>query len=122
MTPFPLLFPVLAQEAPAVPPEGLAQQEMIKTLLIFGAIGAIFWFLIIRPQKKQEKQRRAMLDALKKKDRVLTSGGLYGSVADLRDDEVTLLVCENPPVKVRVQRSSVVEILRDGTPAGAAAS
>ena len=120
MTPSLLLFPVLAQEAPA--PADTGAQQMIQSLVIFGAIGAIFWFLIIRPQQKQEKQRRAMLSALKKRDRVLTSGGVFGSVADLREDEVTLLVCENPPVKIRVQRSSVVEILQDGTPAGAPAS
>jgi preprotein translocase subunit YajC len=54
-----------------------------------------------------------MLDALKKRDRVVTGGGLIGSVADLREDEVTLRISENPDVKVRVRRSSVVEVLTD---------
>jgi preprotein translocase subunit YajC len=80
---------------------------------MFGAIGAIFYFLLIRPQAKQEKERRAMLDALKKKDRVVTGGGLMGSISDIRDDEVVLRISENPDVKVRVRRSSVVEVLKE---------
>ena len=106
----PLPFLLLAvQDAP---PEGGAPQ-WIGSLIMFGAIGAIFYFLLIRPQAKQEKERRAMLDALKKRDRVVTGGGLIGSVADLRDDEVTLRISENPDVKVRVRRSSVVEVLKE---------
>ena len=54
-----------------------------------------------------------MLEALKKKDRVLTSGGLLGIVSDLRDDEVTLRISENPDVKVRVRRSAVVEVVKE---------
>ena|SRR5688572_8920849 len=98
-----------AQEAP---PEG-GPPQWIVSVFMFGAIGAIFYFLLIRPQAKQEKERRAMLDALKKKDRVVTGGGLMGSVADVRDDEVVLRISENPDVKVRVRRSSVVEVLKE---------
>jgi len=103
-------FALLAmQEAPA---EGAASPWIVQ-LAMFGAIGAIFYFLLIRPQAKQEKERRAMLDALKKKDRVVTGGGLLGTVTDLRDDEVTLRISENPDVKVRVRRSSVTDVLKE---------
>ena len=104
------LLPLLAQEAP---PAGDSGGQMIKTVVMMAVIFAIFWFLILRPQQKQEKARRTMLDALKKKDRVLTSGGILGTVQDLRDDEVTLRVSENPDVKLRVRRSAVVEVLAD---------
>jgi preprotein translocase subunit YajC len=97
------------QEAP---PEGGAS-PWIAQLAMFAAIGAIFYFLLIRPQAKQEKERQAMLEALKKKDRVVTSGGLLGTVADLRDDEVTLRISENPDVKVRVRRSAVTGVLKE---------
>ncbi len=80
---------------------------------MFAAFGAIFYFLLIRPQSKRDKETREMLASLKKKDRVLTTGGLYGTIADLRDDEVTLRISENPDVKVRVRRSSVVEVQRE---------
>jgi preprotein translocase subunit YajC len=105
------LVAVLAQGTdPAPVPEG---GGLLKMVLMMGIIFGIFWFLIIRPQQKQEKARRAMLDALKKKDRVLTNGGLLGTVQDLRDDEVTLKVSENPDVRIRVRRSSVVEVLKE---------
>ena len=84
---------------------------------MFGSIALIFYFLLIRPQQKQEKERRAMLDSMKKKDRVATGGGLLGTVVDLRDDEVVLRISDNPDVKVRIRRSSVVEVLREGAAA-----
>jgi len=109
------LLPLLAQGTDAAPaPEG---GGLLKMVLMMGIIFGIFWFLIIRPQQKQEKARRAMLDALKKKDRVLTNGGLLGTVQDLRDDEVTLKVSENPDVRIRVRRSAVVEVLKETSPA-----
>ena len=118
---WPFLIPVLAQDAPAVPDAGPAPNPIWQLVFTFGPIALIFYFLILRPQQKQEKQRRSMLDALKKKDRVLTSGGILGMVADLRDDEVTLRISENPDVKVRVRRSSEVEVLGDPAAAEGAA-
>lgn len=109
-------IPLLAQGADAAAP-GDGSGQIVKTVVMMGAIFAIFWFLILRPQQKQEKARRAMLEALKKKDRVLTSGGLLGVVQDLRDDEVTLRISDNPDVKVRVRRSAVVEVLAEPTTA-----
>lgn len=103
------LFPVLAAD----PPPGTDPYGTLRFVLTMAVVFAIFYFLFIRPQQKQEKERRAMLEAIKKKDRVLTSGGLLGIVADLRDDEVTLRISENPDVKVRVRRSAVVEVLRE---------
>ena len=116
-----LLLAILAQTAPvqgAPVPGGPAAEPQGPPgwylPVMMGSVFAIFYFLMIRPQQKQEKERRALLDSLKKKDRVFTSGGMYGTVADLRDDEITLRVCENPDVKVRVKRSSIVENQRDG--------
>ncbi len=106
------LGPLLAQGTEGAAPAD-AGGQMLKTVVMMAAIFAIFWFLILRPQQKQEKARRAMLEALKKRDRVLTSGGILGTVQDLRDDEVTLKVSENPDVKVRVRRSAVVEVLAE---------
>ena len=114
MHPATLILPLLAQgdDAPAAAgPDAAA--GMIKTVLMMAVIFGIFWFLIIRPQQKQDKQRRAMLEALKKKDRVLTSGGILGVVSDIRDDEVTVRICENPDVKIRIRRSAVVEVVQE---------
>lgn len=69
------------------------------------AIGAIFYFLVIAPANKQRRQTQEMLAALKKGDRVLTTGGLYGTVQGIENDVVYLKVAEN--VKLKVARSAV---------------
>ena len=64
--------------------------ELITTILMMVAMVAIFYFLLIRPQRKKDKQVKDMLSALKVGDRICTIGGLYGTIAALKDDSVTL--------------------------------
>lgn len=66
--------------------------ELIPTLVMMIAMIAVFYFLLIRPQRKKDKAVKAMLDALKVSDRVCTIGGIYGTVTALKDDTVTLAV------------------------------
>ena len=66
---------------------------------------AIFYFLLIRPQQKRTKQRNAMLGALKKGDKVVTIGGMHGTVQDMTDDQVTLRVAHN--VNITFDRGAV---------------
>ncbi|PTX55341.1 preprotein translocase subunit YajC [Melghirimyces profundicolus] len=79
--------------------EGLAQ--FLPLILIF----AVFYFLLIRPQQKRQKERNAMLSALKKGDKVITIGGLHGTILDLTDDRITLKVNEN--TRLVFERSAV---------------
>lgn len=67
---------------------------------------AIFYFLLIRPQQKRQKQRMAMLDALKKGDKVITIGGLHGTIVDLTEDTVVLRVSSEGP-KMTFERNAV---------------
>lgn len=107
-----LLVPVLALQDPAAGPQaGPPVQPAWTFPLVLGICFAIFYVVVLRPQFQQDKKRRLMLEALKKKDRVLTSGGILGIVSDLREDEVTVRVCENPDVKIRIRRSAVVEVV-----------
>lgn len=69
------------------------------------AIGLVFYFLVIAPANKQRKKQQEMLSALKKGDRVLTSGGIYGTVQGVEPDAVYLKIAEN--VKVKVARSAI---------------
>lgn len=69
---------------------GMMGGEMITTILMMVAMVAIFYFLLIRPQRKKDKQVKNMLAALKVGDRICTIGGLYGTIAGLKDDTVTL--------------------------------
>ncbi len=95
------------------PPSGQGAQEsqLWNMAIWFVAIFAIFYFLLIRPQKKQERAKRAMLEALAKNDRVLTQGGIFGTVANLTDDEVTLKVDDSNNTRIRVARHAVVAVV-----------
>jgi len=88
---------------------------MISTLLMllqFLPIFLILYFLIIRPQQQQKKKADAMLAALKKGDRVLTNGGMYGTVVGLDGDKAVLKVAEN--IKIEFAKSSIVQVVPEG--------
>jgi len=70
----------------------------------------VFYFLLIRPQQKRQKERMAMLDALKKGDKVITIGGLHGTIVDLNDDQVVLRVNEN--TKLTFERHAVNTVVQ----------
>lgn len=82
------------------------QSQLIAIILIF----AVFYFLLIRPQKKAQDEHRKMLASLKKNDEVITAGGIHGTIANVKDTTVTLKVDDN--VKVEIQKSSVTSIKR----------
>jgi preprotein translocase subunit YajC len=96
-------------------PQGQEGPSLISNLILFGSIIAIFYFMIIRPQQKREKERQSMLSALKKGDKVVTAGGLHGSVVGI--EEKTLLVQIADNVKVKVERGSVTTIVKEAEPA-----
>jgi preprotein translocase subunit YajC len=77
----------------------------------FVAIAIIFYFLLIRPQRREQASRETMLSALKKNDKVLTIGGIIGSVANISPDgqEVTLKVDDN--TRVKFIRSSIQRVM-----------
>jgi preprotein translocase subunit YajC len=93
-----------------------AGSSMLQSiLLIWVPIGFLFWFLLIRPQQQERKQREAMLAAVKRNDRVITVGGIYGVVTevDREHDQVTIRVDETAKVKLRVTVGSIARVLRD---------
>jgi preprotein translocase subunit YajC len=92
-------------------------------LLPMLAIGFLFYFLLIRPQRQEQTRRQTMLSAVKKNDRVITIGGVYGVVTNVHReaDEVTIKVDETTNTKLRVTLSSIARILGD-EPAGEAPS
>jgi len=101
---------LLAQEGqPAAQPPGLL--EMLAPMAV---VFAIFWFLVLNPQRKAQKQLKAKVDALKKGDPVRTRGGLLGTVARVDDHEIILRVDVEGKVRVRVARDAVEEVLSRG--------
>ena len=82
---------------------------MLQTLLMFGAIFAIFYFMIIRPQQKRAKERDKLLSNLEKGDKVVTNGGIHGIIAGLEDKTALLQVSDN--VKLKIDRSAITTVL-----------
>ncbi|MBB6212764.1 preprotein translocase subunit YajC [Borreliella californiensis] len=69
--------------------------SFLRSLLVFVPVIAIFWFLVISPQRKEEKNKKEMIKNLKKGDRVLTVGGIFGVVKKLGDTDVILELSPN---------------------------
>lgn len=88
------LFQILA--APAGPGGAAGMQSLIFLLLII----VVFYFFMIRPQVKKQKEATNFRNALKKGDKVTTTGGIYGKINDVKDTTVTLEIADNVIVKV----------------------
>jgi preprotein translocase subunit YajC len=103
------LAPVDLVLAGAMPPGGAGGNAILTQLVFFGAIFAIFYFLLIRPQQTQRRERERLLAAVKKGDRVVTTGGLHGTVTGLDDATVTLRVADQ--VKVTFDRTAIGRVV-----------
>ena len=90
-------------------PSGQGGGSAMVQVAFFAAIFAIFYFLLIRPQQKQKKDREAMLSTVKKGDRVVTTGGLHGTVVGLNEQTVTLKVADS--VKLDFDRTALGRIV-----------
>ncbi|TCM22463.1 protein translocase subunit yajC [Novosphingobium sp. PhB165] len=93
----------LAAAAPAGAPPAWIQY------LPFVAMAAIFWFLIMRPQMKQQKEHRSKLSELKRGDEVLTGGGFVGKVLKVDDNYVEIEIAQG--VKVKAVKSTIVDVI-----------
>ena len=82
-----------------------------SVILMFGLLFVIFYFLLIRPQQKQAKQHREMIAALKKGDKIVSTGGLHGTITGLKDDVVTMEIA--PKVRVKISRASISRLIRE---------
>lgn len=88
--------------------------QFLPLVLIF----VVFYFLLIRPQQKKTRDHKTMLDALRRGDRVVTGGGIIGTVARVENpEEVTVDIADN--VRVRVVRSTITSVLAKPDPAAA---
>lgn len=83
----------------------------LSMMMMFALIFGVFYFLVIMPAKKQQKKKEAMISALKKGDKVVTSGGIYGTVSAVEDQTLLVKIAEN--TKIRIAKSAI------GGPVGA---
>lgn len=96
------LLSAAAAGAPGAPPAWVQ-------FLPFVAVGVIFWFLILRPQMRQQKEHKAKIEAIKKGDQVLTAGGLLGKVLKVDENYADLEL--GPNVKVKALKSTISDIV-----------
>jgi len=110
-----LISPAYAQAA------GGSSASAIMQMAPLALIFVVFYFFLIRPQQKKAKETKAMLEAIRRGDRVVTGGGIIGTVAKVgNNDEVLVDIAEN--TRVRVVRSTIVNVLAKTAPAAGAKS
>ncbi|MCL3781408.1 preprotein translocase subunit YajC [Prolixibacteraceae bacterium JC049] len=91
-----------------------AQGNPLMSIAPLVLVFAIFWFFIIRPQSKKQKQLRKFREELKKGDQVVTTGGIYGKITEIKDSAVTLQVDKG--VNIKVDKTCVLNDMSAATP------
>lgn len=95
------------------PAEG-QDPNILATLLPIIIIFAIMYFLLIRPQSKRQKEKQKMLEALKKGDDVVTSGGIYGTIEAIKDKENQVIVRVSKDTKLTMSTNSIASVQGKG--------
>lgn len=102
---------ILAQTAAPTTQSAPQPGNPLQMLLTFLFIGIIFWFLLLRPKQKEQKQRAQMLSGVKKYDKVMTIGGVIGTVMEVRDEEIIVKVDDNTNTRIKFTRGAIQRIL-----------
>jgi preprotein translocase subunit YajC len=104
-----MLGEIVYAMAPGGGQEG-GQQNPMSFFIFMAVLFAVFYFILIRPQQKRQKDHRRLLENLKKGDRVITTGGLQGTVVGLSDTVVTVEIADK--VKVKVGRNYIAGLMK----------
>lgn len=97
-------FWMLAANQPAAQAQGGGYSFLISMALVF----VVFWFLMIMPQRKQQKQRNTMLGNLKKGDKVVTIGGIHGEIVEFDEEDIKLRVADK--VEIKFAKSAISRV------------
>ncbi len=97
-------------QAPA-PAPGQGGMGSYSGILMMVLIFVVFYFFMIRPQSKKQKEIRAQREAMKQGDRVVTSGGIYGRIRDIKENTITVEIADN--VRITVDKNSVFATAND---------
>jgi len=95
----------------SMPPQAAEAPNPIMQFAPFVLIIVVFYFFMIRPQMKRQKELRKYREGLKKGDKVITNGGIYGKVAEVKEDFISVEIAEN--VKVKMDKSAIVMDMSD---------
>ena len=81
----------------------------LSTVIMFGSIILIFYFMIYRPQRKRQKERETLISKMDKGDKVILAGGMHGTISSIEDTTVLVQVADN--TKIRFEKSSVNSVI-----------
>lgn len=104
-----MIFGMLAMQAQQAPAKPLGQGSMLGMLVPFVLVFAIFYLLIIMPQRKKQKQHLQLVENLKPGDRIITTGGIFGRIVSVQKDRIELKIAAN--VQIEITKSAVGVIL-----------
>jgi preprotein translocase subunit YajC len=90
-----------------------AKNAMFSQMLLLGLLFVLMYFMLFRAPRKRKQEQHKMVSSLKKNARVLTSGGILGTIIDVRDDEIVLKIDEATNTKMRVVPSAILKVLDD---------
>ena len=99
---------LLAQEG-ATQPQGSIFSLVVPMLLIF----VVLYFMMIRPQRKQQKERESMIDNIKKNDHVLTNGGIFAIIDKVKEKEFIVKIDEKSDVRMRLAKTAIAGLVKD---------
>lgn len=97
------MMPILLQQAPG------GFESILSSIVPFLLIIVIFYFLILRPQQKRQKDRAKLLESINKGDKVITAGGIHGTIEGIEDKTLLVKIADN--VKVKMERTSIATII-----------
>ena len=108
-----LLFAAFGPTGGATGGQGSGGGSPMSLIFMIIAIFAVMYFLMIRPQQRQKKQHQELLSKLSKGDKIVTAGGLHGTIAGVKDNTVIVKIADN--VKVEVGRASINKVVSSKT-------
>ena len=85
----------------------------LSMLPALAAIGILFYVMMVRPERRKQAELKSLLESIKKNDRIITVGGIYGVVTNVQDDRVTIRVDETTNTKIDITRGSVSRVIVD---------
>jgi len=113
-----IAFSILAQAAPAGTESGAG--GLGGMLIPMACMAVIFYFMLIRPQQKKQKEHQALISAAKTGDKIVTSSGIHGLISNVKDTTVIVKIADN--VKVEIEKSAIATISKASATEAVAAS
>jgi preprotein translocase subunit YajC len=82
----------------------------VEPLIFLAVIAVVFWFLLVRPQRRRRAEQRSLMAGISAGDEIVTAGGIFGTVRSIADDQIVLEIA--PGTEVRVARQAVADVVR----------